>query len=471
MHQRDGFPVLAALGLWELYTVRAVESSAGLPRVLVRYEDLIADPVATTARLVDDLTGLGVDGLHHVADHDVLGFISADLHRQHQDPGRRRERLNPAQLLLASRVDDGSLLAEPAPRPVSEGALDALADLERERALAARLRQTQLDLASLQRRFGRALAHFASIERAEVPPHQRDPVHRHRGGSSPGARTAGRDGAVLAGRAAGALRAVTRGPGGQRSDGVAPDDHPRGGSHHRRPARHPAGRGGLPPGRDRRLRPPGAGARRHQRRAVPHQRPPGVAHPSAGAVRRAGPAFAGGHLLGPGTQPARSGQRARRGVGAAVRRGALGCPVRAVRVRGVGPAASCHHPDQPLPGRRAPRPPPHHGARGRPHRCRPGLGLQAPPAVLPAGHRRQAGPEPAAGARRRRSRARLLRRGRRPLGRRAGGPPQPRRSPVALRAGLDAALRHLHRRGRPRHGVERRAPGSLRRPDRAPRPR
>ena len=38
MHQRDGFPLQSALGLWELYTVRAVEASAGMPRLLVRYE-------------------------------------------------------------------------------------------------------------------------------------------------------------------------------------------------------------------------------------------------------------------------------------------------------------------------------------------------------------------------------------------------------------------------------------------------
>lgn len=169
MHHRDGFPLQAALALWELYTVRAVEASAGLPRVLVRYEDLMADPVATTHGLIDQLTELGVAGLHHVDPDDVLGFISADLHRQHQDPERRRERLNPAQLLLAARIDDGSLLAEPAPRPVSEGALDVLADLERERDLAARLRQTELDLASRERRFAderhRLELDVASLER------------------------------------------------------------------------------------------------------------------------------------------------------------------------------------------------------------------------------------------------------------------------------------------------------------------
>ena len=169
MHQRDGFPLQAALGLWELYTVRAVEASAGMPRLLVRYEDLMADPVGTTTRLVDDLAALGVAGLHHVDPDEVLGFISADLHRQRQDPARRRERLNASQAVLAARVDDGSLLTGPAPLPVSEGALDALADLERERDLAARLRQAELDLASQERRAAeaarRAELDLASLER------------------------------------------------------------------------------------------------------------------------------------------------------------------------------------------------------------------------------------------------------------------------------------------------------------------
>lgn len=155
MHARDGFPVHGALALWELYTVRAFQASADLPRVLVRYEDLMADPVGATDRLVDALTALGVPDLHRVEPDDVLGFISPELHRQHADPSTRAERLNHTQLLLAAAIDDGSILDPEAiaNRPVSAGAWDALADVEAERALAVRLREVELDAASQERHF------------------------------------------------------------------------------------------------------------------------------------------------------------------------------------------------------------------------------------------------------------------------------------------------------------------------------
>ncbi|MBX3285279.1 MAG: sulfotransferase, partial [Actinobacteria bacterium] len=176
MHQRDGFPLAAALGLWELYTVRALEASAGGPRLLVRYEDLMADPVGTTDRLVDDLAALGLAGLHRVDPEEVLGFISADLHRQHQDRALRRQWLNADQAELAARIDDGTLLHGDPP-PVSAGALHALADFERERDLAARLRQAELDLASQERRAADA-ARRAELDQASLQRRFADERHR-----------------------------------------------------------------------------------------------------------------------------------------------------------------------------------------------------------------------------------------------------------------------------------------------------
>ncbi len=151
VHRRNGFSVPAALALWELYTVRSFEASAGLPRVLVRYQDLMADPVATTARLLDDLAAVGVTGLHPVPDEVVHGFISADLHRQHEDPSSRRGRLNAQQAALAARVDDGSIL-DGLEGTVSPGALEALEALERTEDQAERLEELGRQLEDLDRR-------------------------------------------------------------------------------------------------------------------------------------------------------------------------------------------------------------------------------------------------------------------------------------------------------------------------------
>ncbi len=57
LRKRDGFPLAAGLGLWERHTRDALRFTAGMPRVLVRYADLLADPPATAARLLRDLEG------------------------------------------------------------------------------------------------------------------------------------------------------------------------------------------------------------------------------------------------------------------------------------------------------------------------------------------------------------------------------------------------------------------------------
>jgi hypothetical protein len=70
LETRNGFPAPAGLALWELYTIRSFEASAGLPRLLVRYEDLMAAPVDAFAGLVGQLSDLGSPPCPHGArDH------------------------------------------------------------------------------------------------------------------------------------------------------------------------------------------------------------------------------------------------------------------------------------------------------------------------------------------------------------------------------------------------------------------
>lgn len=151
VHRRNGFSRQAALALWELHTVAAFAASEGLPRVLVRYEDLMADPVATTARLLTDLEALGVTGLHPVPDDEVHAFISADLHRQHQDPSARHGRLNLDQAALAAAIDDGSILHPGQARGLSAAARDQLVDLETTVAAEERIEQVEAQLAQVTR--------------------------------------------------------------------------------------------------------------------------------------------------------------------------------------------------------------------------------------------------------------------------------------------------------------------------------
>jgi glycosyltransferase involved in cell wall biosynthesis len=139
---RDGIDATAAIALWERYTTDAFAGSDGSPRVLVRYEDLMADPVAATARLVDDLVSVGVEGLHPVPDEDVLGFISTELHRQRADASERDGWMNAHQLELAARIDDGSILTTGSAgtmSPAGRSTLHLLAEARRAEQLAEEL--------------------------------------------------------------------------------------------------------------------------------------------------------------------------------------------------------------------------------------------------------------------------------------------------------------------------------------------
>jgi glycosyltransferase involved in cell wall biosynthesis len=131
LHARNGLPVQGALALWELYTGHAIDASAGLPRVHVRHEDVITDPVGTLHRLLADLETLGVTGLQAPPDDVVLDFISPSLHRQKRSASRRGHQLNNDQARLARLIDRGELRDLETAPALSDGALDELATLTR----------------------------------------------------------------------------------------------------------------------------------------------------------------------------------------------------------------------------------------------------------------------------------------------------------------------------------------------------
>ena len=130
VHARSGFSRPAALGLWELYTIRSLEASAGMPRLLVRYDELTADPVATTTRLLDELADLGVQGLRRPTEREITAFITPDLHHQRRSAEVRGLHLNQQQAQIAAAIDDGTVFDAPLPSAVSEGALESLVDFE-----------------------------------------------------------------------------------------------------------------------------------------------------------------------------------------------------------------------------------------------------------------------------------------------------------------------------------------------------
>lgn len=165
LQTRNGFPPPAGLALWELYTIHGFEASAGLPRLLVRYEDLMSTSVATTEKLVNGLGELGVVGLRVPTEREITAYIDPGLHREHRSLRDRRLWMNDQQISLAAASDDGTVTDEGRlPHDLSDGACAQLRAFEEDRARAT-------EIETLRKRIVAADDHIASarglLERAD----------------------------------------------------------------------------------------------------------------------------------------------------------------------------------------------------------------------------------------------------------------------------------------------------------------
>jgi glycosyltransferase involved in cell wall biosynthesis len=149
LRTRNGFPVHAGLALWEVYTAHAFRSSEGVPRVLVRYDELMTDPVSTVEALLASLAAEGVQGLRTPTAREVTAFLSPALHRERATPAERAASMNPVQLELAAAVDDGRILDQPHALGVSQGATDALRALVDQQEQRRELQEVTARSASL----------------------------------------------------------------------------------------------------------------------------------------------------------------------------------------------------------------------------------------------------------------------------------------------------------------------------------
>lgn len=60
LQRRDRFRLGNGLALWERYTRSALSAAEGLPLVVMRYEDVVADPANGVAQLVDRFAAIGL---------------------------------------------------------------------------------------------------------------------------------------------------------------------------------------------------------------------------------------------------------------------------------------------------------------------------------------------------------------------------------------------------------------------------
>jgi len=108
---RNQHPPKLVLALWERYIGDALNATRGRRRIIVRYPDMIADPVAAVHDLASQLRRVGVEP--PIPPEEAIRKIVVDRSlRHHQNHARELEiPLSQSQSALNARLADGSALA------------------------------------------------------------------------------------------------------------------------------------------------------------------------------------------------------------------------------------------------------------------------------------------------------------------------------------------------------------------------
>ena len=144
--KRDNRPLLASLALWEHYTRTLLRDSEGAPRLVVSYEELLADPIRVARDLHAQLTALGVHGLQVPSDARMRQIVHADFNRSGRDAGDADALLDSEQRALVASLRDGSAIrSSVAPTSPRTLALLAHFQAEEDREIEFRRRIGNLD--------------------------------------------------------------------------------------------------------------------------------------------------------------------------------------------------------------------------------------------------------------------------------------------------------------------------------------
>jgi hypothetical protein len=137
--KRDQRPLLASIALWEHYNRTLLRDSEGMPRVLVAYDELLADPMRVARQLCDQLASLGIHGVKVPSEERMRQIVKADFNRSGaaNDPSL----LDGEQRALLESLRSGAALREPV-APTSA----------RSRALLAQVRAADENDATLRER-------------------------------------------------------------------------------------------------------------------------------------------------------------------------------------------------------------------------------------------------------------------------------------------------------------------------------
>jgi hypothetical protein len=130
LRTRNGFGVMQGLALWEAYNRAAIINSEGLPYVKISYRDLLEQPVATLAELVDSLSSMGIEGLHQPEEGALKEFVTGSLRHERTEEGEIVNYLTQSQLALWQQLRDQPRIEIESLPPASDALNDTLIDLE-----------------------------------------------------------------------------------------------------------------------------------------------------------------------------------------------------------------------------------------------------------------------------------------------------------------------------------------------------
>ena len=104
---RDGIPLDRGLALWELYTRSALAASSDLPRLIVSYDTVLADPAAVTRRMLAELVARGAKDLRWPDTGASAGFVDPGLCHHSTPPHETMKMLSDGQRELYALLGDG----------------------------------------------------------------------------------------------------------------------------------------------------------------------------------------------------------------------------------------------------------------------------------------------------------------------------------------------------------------------------
>lgn len=143
---RDKQPLLRSLAAWEHHYRSLLRDTEGLPRLLVSYEDLLADPKRVAHELNAALTELGIEGLSIPSDDRLAQIVNLDFNRSGPRAQAEETLLTEDQRALLAALRSGAVLHETV-APPSARTLTLLTEGRRLDELGDRIDELQRELA------------------------------------------------------------------------------------------------------------------------------------------------------------------------------------------------------------------------------------------------------------------------------------------------------------------------------------